>query len=166
MTYRATRNSAAFTLIELIIVMVIICTALAIAAPSLSGWNRGSRLRDSSDQFLALTRWARTQAIANSQTYRLNVDSQTGHYWVTAQDGQEFAAVASDFGQEFIVPDGAAIEVKGAESKALEFLTFYPTGRTTPAHVILSDERGAIEILCETPAEGFRILKPGETVQQ
>ena len=44
----------------------------------MSGWGRGSRLRDAGDQVLALTRWARAQAIASSTVHRLNVDPQTG----------------------------------------------------------------------------------------
>ena len=43
--------------------LIILCVALAVTAPSLSGWNRGSKSRDAGEQFLALTRWARTQAL-------------------------------------------------------------------------------------------------------
>ena len=39
-------RQSGFTLLELILVMVIICTALALAAPSLNGWARGSKMRD------------------------------------------------------------------------------------------------------------------------
>jgi prepilin-type N-terminal cleavage/methylation domain-containing protein len=31
-----------FTLLELVLVMVIVCVALAMVAPSLAGWNQGS----------------------------------------------------------------------------------------------------------------------------
>ena len=66
-------NHPGFTLIELLLVLVVISAALGIAAPSLSHWGRGQRLRDAGDEFLATVRWARAQAIANSRTYRLNV---------------------------------------------------------------------------------------------
>lgn len=158
-------TSPAFTLVELIIVMVIITTALAMAAPSLTGWNRGSRLRDAGDQFLALTRWARGQAIAGARVHRLNVDAPTGRYWVTAQEGLEFIPIASDFGQEFVVPEGATITMTDTESRPLEFIEFFPTGRTSPRLVRLADDRGQIDIVCETPAQGFRILKRGEVIE-
>ena len=161
----ARNHPRAFTLIELIIVMVIICIALAVAAPSLSGWNRGSRLRDATDQFLALTRWARVQAIATSKVHRINVDAQGGRYWVSAQEGLEFVPVISHFGDEFYVPEGASIEVTNEQSQNFDYISFYPTGRTTPRHVRLADDRGEFSIVCQTPAEGFRILKPGEVIQ-
>jgi len=167
MTYRPRRHlPGAFTLIELILVLVILSTALAIAAPSLRGWARGSKLRDAADQFQAVTRWARAQAIAESQTYRLNVVD--GRYWLTAQEGLEFVPVMSDFGAQFVMPDGASITMtQRDQSQPLEFVTFYPTGRTTsPAIVRLADDRGTYDFVCDTPAEGFRRLKPGEQIIQ
>src|SRR4051812_41387822 len=95
------RAHSAFTLIELVLVLVIISTAMAIAAPSLGGWNRGSKLRDAGDQFLAVARYARTQALANAQTYRLNIDPAGGRYWLTAQEGQGFVNLGNEFGRMF-----------------------------------------------------------------
>lgn len=156
----------AFTLIELLLALVVIAMALSIAAPAVSGWGRGSRLRDAGDEFFATIRWAQTQAISSSQIYRLNVDAANGRYWVTAQDGLEYVPLNTEHGRETFVPTGTALQVtSGAEARPVEFITFYPTGRTTPAHVRISDDRGQVNIVCETPAEGFRMLKPGEVVQ-
>ena len=164
--HAAERHPRGFTLIELILVLFVLATAAAIAAPSLGRWGRGSRLRDAGDNFLALSRWARTQAIANSAVYRLNVDAQNGRFWVAVQEGQAFVDVASDFGHDFTMPENTTIEMSSGASQPLEFVTFYPTGRTTaPARVRLADDSGGIDLICETPAEGFRLLKPGETIQ-
>ena len=53
-------NHHAFTLLELVLVMVVICTVLAIAAPSMRGWNQGNKLKDAATEFIALTKLART----------------------------------------------------------------------------------------------------------
>ncbi len=160
-------TSPAFTLIELLLVLVVVSTALAIAAPSLSGWGRGARLRDAGDAFLATAKWARMRAIASGQIHRLNVDPDNGRYWVTTQEGVEFVAATDDFGREQYVSDDAVLEMTDGEAQPLDAVTFYPTGRVSPpANVRLADDRGAIDIVCETPAEGFRLLKPGERVQQ
>ena len=163
MSLRVTQPRA-FTLIELIVVMMIISIALAVAAPSLSGWNRGSRLRDATDQFLALTRWTRAQAVASGTVHRINVDAASGRYWVSAQEGLEFVPVVSHFGEEFFVPEGATIELTNEQSQHFEYISFYPTGRTSTLHVRLADDRGQYDLICPTPAEGFRMLKPGEVL--
>ncbi len=155
----------AFTLIELLLVLVVISAALAIAAPSLGNWGRGQRLRDAGDEFLATARWARAQSIATGRIYRLNVDAREGRYWVTAQEGLEFVPIDADFARENTVPANATLELTAAASRPAEFVSFFPNGRTTAAHVTLADDRGAIHIVCQTPAEGFRILKPGELIQ-
>src|SRR6185503_3394053 len=93
------RSHSGFTLWELILVMVIITLALAMAAPSLGGWGRAAKLRDTGDQFLAVTRWARSQAIADAQIYRLNLDTSAGTYWLTTQQGEQFVELGNSFGQ-------------------------------------------------------------------
>ena len=156
-------SSAAFTLLELVLVMVVICTALAVAAPSMRGWSRGSRLRDAGDEFLALCRWARSQAVAESRIYRLYVDPPSGRFWAVAQDGQEFVPIGSSLGQVRALSDELSIELTGLESQAarMEFIEFHPTGRTWPARVrIALSEYDFLEIACESPADEFRLLTP------
>ena len=53
-----------FTLLELILVMVILSTVLAMAAPSLSGFFGSRQTHDTAAQILALTQLARSQAIS------------------------------------------------------------------------------------------------------
>ncbi len=157
--------SPAFTLIELLLVLVVLAMALGIAAPAISGWGRGSRLRDAGDEFLATANWARAQAIATSRIHRLNVDAQAGRYWVSAQDGLEFVPLDVEYARETLLPMNVTITVTDFESRSLDFLAFDPTGRTSPRMVQLADDRGQVTIVCQTPAEGFRLLKPGEVIQ-
>jgi type II secretion system protein H len=166
--HRHRRHPRGFTLLELVLVMIILCIALAAAAPSLTGWGRASKVRDAGDQFLAVTRWARTQALADSQVYRLNVDSKTGTYWVTVQDGQRFVPPGSEFGRVFSIPDGFAIAMttwQQEQQQPLSSVDFLPTGRTEPARVRIGrDDANAVDIECPSPAEGFRLA--GEAGQE
>jgi type II secretion system protein H len=158
---------SAFTLLELILVMVIISIALALASPSLSNWSRGGKLRDARDQFLALTRYARTQAAAEGRVFRLNVDAQAGRYWLTAASGADFVAPGTEFGRVFTLPEGFKIELTDG-AKPLEFIDFFPTGRTQPAHVrFISDEQQphTLELECPSPAEGFTVVSAPEVGQ-
>src|ERR1700744_5175693 len=85
-----------FTLLELVLVMVIIVIALSIVAPKLTGFSRGRQLHDAADQFLSMTRLARSQAATNGTVYRITIDAQNGSYQLTRQDGQNFVAIQND----------------------------------------------------------------------
>jgi type II secretion system protein H len=161
---RSTRRQfrgKAFTLLELVLVMVIICTALAIASPSLRGWSRASKLRDASDQFMATVRYARAQAISTSQVCRLTVDANGGTYQLSTQEGQNFVELGNDFGRVFGVPEGCRIEMTELGGKSISTVDFYPTGRTQPAHVKISyEELGeTVEFECPTPAQSFAVVQ-------
>lgn len=152
-------SQSSFTLLELVLVLMIISLSLALVAPSLRGWSAGSRLRDAGDQFLAVARWARAQAVAESQVYRLNVDSSSGRYWLTVQNGMEFVSTGTSLGQMYALPTGLNIAMNEPLSgQPLSVVDFFPTGRTQPAHVRISSDDGfAVNIVCPTPAEGFAL---------
>ena len=156
----------AFTLIELLLLLMVIASALAIAAPAMSGWGRNMRLRDAGDQLHATTKWARAQAIAQGQIYRLYVDAHAGTYWVSVQEGTEFVQLDNEFARDTVLEAGQAIKLTDEQDQPIEFVTFYPTGRISPScNLSVSDDRGQVDLICRTPAEGFRLRKPGEVLQ-
>jgi type II secretion system protein H len=159
MNHRARHHG--FTLIELITVMVIICVVLAMAAPSLQGWSRGSKLRDAGDQFLAVARYAQTQAVSEARIYRLQVDAKAGRYWLAAQDGTELVEPATDFGRPYDVPEGFRLEMTDLGGQPLELVDFYPTGRCQAARVRIIDREYVAMVECVSPTEGFALAKPG-----
>ena len=154
-----------FTLLELVLVLLILCIAAAASAPSLVGWGRASVVRDAGDQFLAVARWARTQALADSTVYRLNVDSKNGTYWVTVQDGMNYVSPGNEYGRIYSVPEGFSIAMTTIgqdQQQQLTAVDFLPTGRTQPARVRIGrSDTDAVNIECPTPAEGFRLVDAG-----
>src|SRR5947207_6133930 len=66
------RHRRGFTLLELVVVMLILTVMLAMVAPSLSGFGRGRQAEQAAANILALSRWAREQAISDGRVYRLN----------------------------------------------------------------------------------------------
>src|SRR2546425_9190937 len=149
-----------FPLLELILVMVIICTALAIVAPSLRGFWLGSQAKNAARQILALTEWARSQAVADGRVYRLNINQQAGTYWLTAEDGGSFLSLGSEFGRLFRVPEECRVELTALLGSGLDFLEFYPNGRVTPAMIRLTDTRGSeFRVASPSPAERFQLVE-------
>lgn len=161
MTSRQRRR--AFSLLELVLVLAVIAIALAAVAPTLRGWHRGSHLRDAGDQFLTLTRLARTRAVANAQVHRLSIDAAAGRCFVAVQDGQQWAKVDTGMDGWFDIPEGVTIKMTDTQGASRDYIEFFPTGRTQATRVHLSMDDGQLDITCDTPTEGFRLVQPGET---
>lgn len=172
--HRIAKHSA-FTLIELIVVMLIIATALAVAAPSLRGWSRGAKLRDETDQFLSVARWARAQSIATATPYRMVVDGSNARYWLMRREGGSFIQFEGEFGQIFQMPTGYTIDMVRAEPMLQTgdgsimgdaVIDFTPIGKTDVAQVQIVSDRGQSTLLaCNAPYDVFRRVTQTEGVQ-
>jgi Tfp pilus assembly protein FimT len=153
------------TLLELILVMVILSTVLAMAAPSLRGFFASRRSEDAAAQILALTQFARSQAISQGIIYRLNFDTQDRTYWLTAQQAGAFERLTTAFGQVLEFPKDIEVELEDLEQEDRDvFLVFTPYGTVTAGTVRLIDRRGrAIEVTCPTVTEAFSVVEPRQT---
>lgn len=149
------------TLLELILVMVILSTVLAMAAPSLRGFFASRRGDDAAAQILALTQFARSQAISEGIIYRLNFDVQEHICWLTALKAGTYERLETGFGKAYTIPQDLVIELEDIEQEDQEvYLAFTPYGTVTPATVRLIDRRGrALEITCPTATESFSIVE-------
>ena len=150
----------AFTMIEIVLVLVIISTALALSAPSLRGWGQGAKLRDAGEQFVSAARWARAEAIATATPHRIELDSSAASYTVTRQLGSEYAAVTGELGRPTMLPQDYRLELaSGGEDQVI---AFYPNGRSTPAVVRITSSGGdTVEVACAFPADLFRVTPAG-----
>ena len=146
------RHHRAFTLLELILVMVIICIVMAIAAPKLQNFREGGKLRNTADEFVAATKFARTQAISSGYVCAVNIDKQSGSFNVQQQNGQQWTAVDGEFGQPITVLDGGQID------STADPILFYPNGRVQTAQVKITAGSGeSISVACSAPTEDFAI---------
>ena len=139
--------------------MVIICTVLAMAAPSLRGFFASRKTQDAAAYIVALAGLARSQAIAEGRLYRLNFDADEGTYWLTARQGGEFEKLRAEFGRTFLLPEGAELELSSPHgSDHPMHVDFYPTGRVDPAMIRLTGRQGDVAlVVCPSPTERFRV---------
>lgn len=169
----------AFTLLELVLVLALLALIMALAAPSLRGWARGTRFKNAADGIASTARWARSQAIVDGVVYRLEVDSTAGKYSVSKQSGQSYELVTPPGGQsremgddvkiELLSPDGSRYQTSYvqpstdgttlADTADVQAVYFLPTGRTDPAMIRLQDNDGkSIVIVCSTAADNFQVF--------
>lgn len=81
------RSTAAFTLVELILVMATLGIVIAIAAPMLSNFFRGRRLESEARRFVALARYGQNRAVSDGVPMILWLDRTEGTYGLREEDG-------------------------------------------------------------------------------
>lgn len=161
------RSRAAFTLLELILVMAIIGITIAMAIPSLHGFAQGRRPGECAEQIVSLANWARTQAIARGLVYRLNVNPASRTYWLTVeQDDGTVSALGEEFGRVFTAPDGVTLSWDVAPQPDGQYVRFTPTGRCDPGNIYITDGHGQpVQISCYTPSEMYHVVTAQERQQ-
>jgi type II secretion system protein H len=80
-------NRMAFTLIELILVMTMMVIAVAVIFPSLKGFVHGRNLDNEARQFLSLTRYGQSRAIAEGIPVELWINPRQERYGLQALSG-------------------------------------------------------------------------------
>lgn len=156
------------TLLELVLVMVIITTVLAMAAPSLSGFFGSRRTADAAAQIVALTQYARTQAATEGTVHRLNLDLAESTYWLTRAERGTFVELRTEFGRVFELPDAtvAAWDAQPGDPPR-DYIEFYPDGRAEAASLRLTGRLGEkFTVVCQSPAERFRVVTPVQDEEQ
>jgi Tfp pilus assembly protein FimT len=159
--------TGAFTLLELIAVLVLVSTVLAIAAPSLRNFARGRQTADAAAKVLSLTRLARSRAASLGCVHRLNFDLEAGTYWLTKQEAGTFVEIDSNHGRHFRLPVGVSVVLDvQSDADPPTYIQFYPDGRCDVATVELAGgERDVYHVACPSASERFKIVSPdgGET---
>ena len=162
--------------------MLVVATVMAMVAPSLGLFVSARPVTDAAALLVSLTDYARGQAIAQGNVYRLNADLDRGAFWLTAQDGGVFTRLPTEFGRDFLMPEGATAEWTSSAEETTQTtvpglimpnqvvfpgtgdeptgvaIAFRPDGTTEPGRFVLTDRRGnRVEVTCASPADRFRV---------
>jgi prepilin-type N-terminal cleavage/methylation domain-containing protein len=149
----------AFTLFELLAVLLLLGVILTLTAPALSGFFTGRKTADAAQMVLSLTQSAHSLSVSQGQLCRLNIDTASGEFWLTVQEGGAFVPAPGDAGRHVQVPQGTQVSItqlgapptgapvlaapspamglgqspfangRVGQSKSLSHIDFYPTGR-------------------------------------
>jgi prepilin-type N-terminal cleavage/methylation domain-containing protein len=103
----------AFTLMELILVMVIIAILAAVVVPSLTNFRIGRANANTATQIIGLSRFARMQSISEGRIYRMVIDPDKGTYQLKVEDdGGAFAPASGDYGEQYSVDSGVKMQLE------------------------------------------------------
>jgi type II secretion system protein H len=110
------RPDAAFTLVELILVMALLTIVISVGAPSLARFFRGRSLDSEAHRFLSLTHYGQSRAVSEGVPMILWIDAQQGLYGLRAETGyvdEDRKAV------EFSLDDKLQLEVEASPARPL-----------------------------------------------
>lgn len=146
---RRSNRRRAFTLVELILVMVVIFTLATVIAPRFSDFFPSLQVRKSTEHLMAWARKARADAALTGTRQRLYLDPVKRKFWIEIEprpikDPGKFVALSGAWAEE-ILPDGVEIEnVDKAETGpgAVRYVEFRPDGTSSDAIIVLSSDNG------------------------
>jgi type II secretion system protein H len=157
-TFPGKNRRAAFTLIELMVVLIIIAIMSGMIIGEMSGTFQDALLRSSSRQLISVFNLASSRAISVNRLYRVHFDRATGYYVVDQHArGDSFVPTRDVAGSEgaldsrisIRVQDPDEIETPEADTEAArperapdDAVNFYPDGTTDGREIELRDREG------------------------
>jgi type II secretion system protein H len=160
-------NLSAFTLIELMVVMVLIGIMTAMILPEMKGTYEDALLRSTSRELVSVCDLASSHAVSVNQAVRLRLDRKTGRYSIERRGpdhGPEgrFVAAREVLGGEGELDSRISIEIHKTSDEASEAagqesfqprggapsepqgdgITFYPDGTADASEIVLRDRDG------------------------
>ena len=157
------RRARAFTLIELLIVLVVLSVLLALVAPSLSKSFRARVLDQAAVQLLALIQYGRDEAISQGVPMDVWLNPQNGQYGVAPKTGYPGEATRNK--QYRLDPELHFDNTLSASSTghSLTVAEFAPDGTleaSSNPSLRIADRSSASIVVTETPdGYGYQIQK-------
>lgn len=178
---RVPRPRAAFTLIELMVVLVLMAILAALIVPEMKGTFEEERLRAAIRELMRACRLASSQSVALHQRHRVRIDPRAGRFvverWAAPSDGDpgfrplpDLPGSAGRFdrrlqveirpaaGDAFLIPDP---EIPPGDDDAVregrfssDAILFFPDGRAQSREVWLKDRQGFEWVLRIHPVNG------------
>jgi type II secretion system protein H len=166
--------SRAFTLLELMIVVVLIGIATAVIVPQMKGTYEDARLRSASRELVGVLNIASSRAVSLNEIHRVRLDRKIGRYFVErkvreGESGAGFVPIRDVPGGEGALDKGISIEMRqpgegssseadsmlasssGDERDADQVIAFYPDGTADSREILLQDREGFRRLLRLNP---------------
>jgi len=154
----------AFTLLELISVLAILAVVLTISAPSLGGFFKSRSLHEESRRLLALTRYARSEAVSGSVPVEVWIQTNTGEYGL--QRGVTYSSKEKP-PPEYQLPENQYFELdtEQLDSEGKAIIAFEPDGSMhveNPDEIIIAEDENKRVVIKKSNFGMGYIIDEGE----
>lgn len=141
-----------FTMIEIIVVVVIIAVMFTVSFPSLRAVNDNNRLRSSVRELSNLMKYARSEAVFNSRTTEVFLDTEKHEFWLDLRKPNEKTGRYNPKDPKTTMERKRELETKvqfdsvtaldnNILSGGIIAFDFYPDGTASPGLVTLRNNR-------------------------
>jgi type II secretion system protein H len=157
----APQNKRAFTLIELVIVIVIIGIAAAVIVPEMKGGYQDALLRSTSRELINVFSIASSRAVSVNQLHRVRIEAGTGRYVIERRtretvQGDEYKPLNDVSEAEGTLDQRISIRIhnldesqpaaparESSQTRAdIDAISFYSDGTADSAELLLRDKQG------------------------
>ena len=157
------RNRCAFTLVELILVMVLLVVAISIAAPKMSSFVRGRALDSEARRILAIAHEGQSRAVSEGMPMVLWIDDKNNGYGLEEETpGKDGDTKAENYTADENVQD-AVMSLNGTATTfknlpAIRFLADGTVDENSPQMVKLTGSTGGeLWLLESADRRGYEI---------
>ena len=158
---KSTRNTAGFTLLEMLVVLVLVAVITAVAVPAAGGAIQTLRLQSAARHLAAALRLARGRAIRQQEIHLVSLDREQGRVTVASGD--------LEFQRSFRLPQGVRLQEAvlldgtppppGRPPEQTDFF-FAPNGLSQALEIRLVNARGrSLTVVQEAFSRSPRILR-------
>ena len=154
-------KNKAVTLLELILVMIVLCTVLAMAAPSLRGFFSSREISDTSYTIAALMNYASNQAITQSNYYRFNYNTENQQYWLTHLEDGQYEILKNEYGKKHEVSKDIKVYLLDwIRAEGFYCVEFSPLGHKTTGRMrLINPQENMVDIICLSSTEAYQVIE-------
>lgn len=140
--------------------MLVVAVVLTAAAPTLRGFFASRQPADAAAHLLALTRAARSAAVASGSPVRLNIDSDGQSASLTIQRHGVYVPHDGPV-RRYTAPPGVTLSLESvAVLGGVNAVTFSPDGRCEAAAIEVRGPAGEVyRVIADSAAEPFHIVR-------
>ncbi|MDD3374464.1 MAG: prepilin-type N-terminal cleavage/methylation domain-containing protein [Candidatus Omnitrophica bacterium] len=138
----------AFTLIELLMVLVLVALIAGLALPNLLKGRTYIELKQTAKDMARVMQYAQQRSVIDNREYQMQIDSSENRYWLMAEVlsddvimiEKEFEKIPGRMGKVLTIPE--KIEVQAEK----ETIHFYPNGLVEKVQINLTDQKNKIVV--------------------